>query len=68
MRNEAVLRKTITQHLVEKFGVIETEIYLSSMARDPIDYTEWRRNMYDDMSVEELSSKAMICHHDLHEK
>jgi hypothetical protein len=66
MRNEAVLRKTITKHLVDKFGVIDTERYIASITRDPIDYTEWRRDMYDDLSIDELSAKAMAFHKELH--
>ena len=27
--------------------------------KEPFDYTEWRKNLFDDMTVEELSEKAM---------
>jgi len=59
MINEAVLRKTVMQYLVEKFGIVETERFISSVIKEPMDYTKWRKTMYDGMSVEELSKKAM---------
>jgi hypothetical protein len=54
------------QHLVDNFGVIETERFISSIIRDPMDYTKWRRNMYDGMTVRELSAKAMEYHNQTH--
>ena len=59
MANEAVLRKTTTQYLVDKFGIIETERFISSIKKDPMDYTQWRKKLYESMSAEEVSAKAM---------
>jgi hypothetical protein len=45
--------------LKEKLGVIETEIFVSTLKEDDFDYTEWRRdNLWPDMSCEEILSKA----------
>jgi hypothetical protein len=67
MMNEAILKQSAMQHLIDKFGVVETERFISLVIKDPIDYTEWRKNMYGDMSVRELSAKAMAYHDKVHE-
>jgi hypothetical protein len=45
--------------LVEKLGIIETEIFISQLIREPIDYTKWQREHYAGMSVSELNRKAV---------
>jgi len=46
--------------LIEKLGVLDTEIFISNLLREPFDYTKWRRdNLYNDMSLHELNQKAV---------
>ena len=45
--------------LVERLGIIETEIFISQIIREPLDYTKWQREHYADMSVSELNRKAV---------
>jgi len=47
------------KHLIENFGYVQTERFISLMNREPFDYTEWQRSLYEDMTVEDLSKKAM---------
>jgi hypothetical protein len=54
MMNEAVLKETIIQHLVNTFGNVETERFISSMQRESFDYSKWRRDKFDDVSVAEV--------------
>lgn len=44
--------------LRENLGHIETEIFIYNLKRERFDYTEWRQGLYEDMSLEELLSKA----------
>jgi hypothetical protein len=45
--------------LKEKLGVIETEIFVSTLKEDNFDYTEWRRdNLWPDMGIKEILAKA----------
>ena len=46
--------------LVERLGIIETEIFISQIIREPLDYTKWQKNLFDGMSVEEISVAAAI--------
>ena len=45
--------------LVERLGIIETEIFISQIIREPFDYTKWQREHYANMSVSELNKKAI---------
>ena len=45
--------------LVERLGIIETEIFISQLIREPIDYTKWQREHYAGMSVSELNKRAV---------
>jgi hypothetical protein len=59
MSDTAVIMNKGMNCLLEKLGVLETEIFISHLLREPFDYTKWRRdNLYDDMSLNELNQKA----------
>jgi hypothetical protein len=45
--------------LVERLGIIETEIFISQIIREPLDYTKWQREHYADISVSELNKRAV---------
>jgi len=45
--------------LVERLGIIETEIFISQIIREPLDYTKWQREHYADISVGELNRRAV---------
>jgi hypothetical protein len=55
---EAILRREGMQALVSKLGRLDAERFITSIIREPFDYTEWQRGLYDDLSVKELSAKA----------
>ena len=43
-------------YLVDKFGVINTEMFLAAVKTSNSDYTKWRRQVFDDMSSEEFDA------------
>jgi hypothetical protein len=45
--------------LVERLGIIETEIFISQIIREPLDYTKWQKEYYADISVSELNRRAV---------
>jgi len=58
--NESVLRKVGMQALIKQLGIVNAERFISLILREPLDYTEWRRdNLFVGMSVEEISKEAM---------
>jgi hypothetical protein len=44
--------------LRENLGLIETEIFIVGVKNKGFDYTEWRENLWEDMTTEELFAKA----------
>jgi len=59
MSTTAAIMKDGINCLVERLGVIETEIFISQLIREPLDYTKWQREYYADMSVKELNKRAI---------
>jgi hypothetical protein len=46
-------------YLLEKLGVLETEIFISHILREPFDYTTWQKEYYAAISVNDLNQKAV---------
>jgi hypothetical protein len=59
MLAETVLKSEGIKVLVERFGLVETERFIALMNRERFDYTEWQRNLWEGMSVREISDLAM---------
>jgi hypothetical protein len=59
MRNTAVILNDGMNCLLEKLGVLETEIFISHILREPFDYTTWQKEHYADISVHDLNREAV---------
>ena len=57
---DTILKQSVIMHLIENFGHIQTERFVSLISKEPFDYTKWQANLYEDMTIEELSKKAMM--------
>ena len=40
--------------LMRNVGLLETERFIAYLSRESADYTEWRQNQFDDLTIEEL--------------
>jgi len=58
MNTDVVIRAAGMNALIEKLGLIEAERFVMLIQKDSFDYTKWRENLFDDMTLEELSQKA----------
>jgi len=45
--------------LAKYLGDIEAERFIALIQREPFDYTKWRQGLDEDLSIEEISQKAM---------
>ena len=45
--------------LVEKLGIVDAERFVSMIKRDSFDYTIWRREYFDKMDLEQISTEAV---------
>ena len=58
MRTDTIIRNEGTKVLMEKLGLIEAERFIMLIQKEPFDYTQWQSNLFEDMSLEEISQKA----------
>ena len=55
---DAEIRAIGMDCLVKKLGIVDTERFISGFIRDSGDYTMARREMYDDLTVDEVFESA----------
>jgi hypothetical protein len=58
MMTETVLKVEAMNLLLKVFGAVETERFIASIKSSNFDYTEWRKNLWEDKSVEEIHRLA----------
>jgi len=58
MKSEIELRSEAKEILIEKLGLVDAERFISLIKRDKFDYTEWRMDLYKNMSIDEIYNKA----------
>jgi hypothetical protein len=56
--NDTLLSQSAIKCLIDNFGVVQTERFISLIIKEPFDYTKWQRDLYSDMTVEEIFSAA----------
>jgi len=58
MRSNTVLRDDGMRILVEQLGLVEAERFIALMRREPFDYTEWQRDLFKDVPLEQFLQDA----------
>jgi hypothetical protein len=58
MRTETALKIEAMDVLLKTFGALETERFITSIKSDNFDYTEWRKNLWSDKTIEEVHKMA----------
>jgi len=46
------------QALKAKLDTVEIERFIVLINREKFDYTKWRQNLFEDMSIDEIADKA----------
>ena len=59
MMTDAEIKSKGVQILATHLGDVEMEWFIALIQKEPFDYTKWHQNIDDDLSLEELSKKAM---------
>lgn len=44
--------------LINNLGMVEAERFIMLIQREPFDYSKWQENLFEDMSIEEISKNA----------
>ena len=58
MKPDSIIKKEGFQALKEKLGPVEFERFIVIINRENFDYTKWRKNLFEDMPLEELADRA----------
>jgi hypothetical protein len=45
--------------LAQHLGDVEAERFIALIQREPFDYTQWRQQLDKDLSIQEISDRAM---------
>ena len=46
--------------LAEHLGDVEAERFIALIQREPFDYTKWRQDRWEELSIDEISRRAML--------
>lgn len=58
MITDTEIRTKGLQVLTQYLGDIEAERFIALIQREPFDYTKWRQDMDEELSIEEISRRA----------
>lgn len=59
MRNTTVIMNDAMNCLINNLGVVETEIFISNLIREPFDYTKWQHEKFDNISLDDFCNQAV---------
>ena len=61
MRSTAAVMDEGLTVLLKNLGVLDTELFISTLLKESFDYTEWRRKHYADIDIDpiEFNQKAI---------
>jgi len=51
---DTVLKCKGMETLENALGMVEAERFITLILREPFDYTEWQKDLYSDLSIDEL--------------
>ena len=60
MITDTELRVKGSRALAQSLGDIEAERFIALTQREPFDYTQWRQDRREDLSIGEISRSAML--------
>jgi len=58
MKSEIALRSEAMKILTKNLGKVDAERFISSIKKDQFDYTEWRKDLWKDKTIEEIHELA----------
>ena len=59
MTTDTEIKMIGVKALTEALGEVNAEKFISLIMREPFDYTKWQRRLWENRSVEDISSSAM---------
>ena len=57
--SDTIIMEKGMRSLVETLGVVDAERFIARLIREPFDYTKWQRNLFEDVSIQEICNEAV---------
>ena len=64
MITDTEIKQKGVQILSQYLGDVEAERFIALIQREPFDYTEWHQGLGENLSIKEISAKAMSLRYD----
>ena len=58
MKNDTLIRNEGMEILAKNLGLVEAERFIMLIQKEPFDYTKWQENLFENMTIEEISKRA----------
>ncbi|MCL2040239.1 MAG: hypothetical protein FWG85_07405 [Bacteroidetes bacterium] len=58
MKTDTIIRQEGMEILTKHLGLIEAERFVMLIQREPFDYTKWQENLFEGMTIEQISKNA----------
>jgi hypothetical protein len=58
MKTDTVIRSEGMKILMVNLGLVEAERFVMLIQKESFDYTRWQENLFEELSLEEISQKA----------
>ena len=58
MRTDNVIKREGFSALAERLDPVELERFIVLLNREKFDYTKWRKDLFEDMTIEQISDEA----------
>jgi hypothetical protein len=65
MKTDSEIKIEAFEILNQYLGMVESERFIALIQRDRFDYTKWREKIFENLTGEEISQKAMEFQHKL---
>ena len=59
MKTDTVIRNEGMEILTKNLGLVEAERFIMLIQRELFDYTKWQKNLFENMTIEEISKNAV---------
>jgi len=59
MRADSEIKMLALEVLNKSLGIVEAERFVALIQRERFDYTKWRQDLFDELSGQEISERAM---------
>lgn len=58
MKSDTLIRVEGMEALMDRLDLVDAERFIMLIKKEPFDYTEWQKTLFEGMSVEEISAEA----------